>query len=186
MQADITTPRRVLGAHSEKNAKDIAATITIFLAIITTGLSAGLFYGWQVTVIPGLRLLDDAPYIETMNSVNSTIPNAGFGITFLGSVVFMLIALGLRARQWRTFSFGLLGASLTLYLLGLLFITFSIHVPMNEDLLTYTDLSKVDVAAIRSDYETRWNAWHLVRTFAAIGSFALLLGAVFSERRSLK
>ena len=182
MQVNMTRGRES-GTQTQGRLGAMAKNITLFLALITTGLSAGFFYAWQVASIPGLRLVDDVTYIQTMNAVNSTIRNAGFGFAFFGSIVFVFVALVLRARQWRSVSFALLGSSLLVYLFGLVFITFSIHVPLNTELLTYTDLTNVDVATLRSSYETRWNAWHLVRTYAVIGSFVLLLSAVFFERK---
>lgn len=118
-----------------------------------------------------------------MNAINSTIRNFGFGVIFFGSVIFLLTALVLRAKQWRRLSFGRLVASLVTYVTGLLFITFSVHVPMNVELLSYADLTNVDVELIRDTYETRWNTWHLVRTYAGLGSFVLLLGATFLVRQ---
>lgn len=38
------------------------AAVSLFLALMTTGLSVGFFYAWQVGAIPGLRLLDDVTY----------------------------------------------------------------------------------------------------------------------------
>ena len=187
MQANISSPRQVISTQPEQNTRRQSttpfATFTLFLALITTGLSAGFFYAWQVGSIPGFRLVDDVTYIQTMNAVNSTIRNAGFGVIFFGSVVFLLLALLLRLKQWRRLSFWLLGASLIVYSFGLLFITFTVHVPMNVELLTYTDFTNVDVAAVRRGYESRWNTWHLIRTCAGVGSFVLLLGTVFLERR---
>ena len=158
-------------------------TTSLFLALVTTGLSAGFFYGWQVASVPGHRLLSDATYIQTMNAVNASIQNPGFGFVFFGSAMCMVLALAARLNSWRRASFALIAGSLALYLAGLMFITFSVHVPLNTELLSYTDLATVDTAAVRLRYESRWNTWHLVRTCAAVGSFTLLLGAVFAERR---
>ena len=183
MQVETTLPARTSGAPPRETGTAPFATLSLFLALVTTGLSAGFFYAWQVGSIPGLRLLDDATYVRTMNAVNSTIRNFGFGFIFFGSVVFLLVALLLRAKRWRSLSFGLLGASLSVYVFGLLFVTFSVHVPLNVELLTHTNLTSGNVAQLRSSYETSWNAWHSVRTWAGVGSFVLLLGAVFFERR---
>ena len=188
----------MIASTNMKNSKDIVANnriagispietrlakSSLFLALIVTGLSAGFFYAWQVSSIPGFRVIDDITYIQTMNGVNANVRNPGFGIIFFGSIVLMLFALIVRAKQWQTASFGFLTMAFIFYLCGLLLITFVIHVPMNRELLTYTDLSNVDVATIRQNYESRWNAWHLVRTIAGICSFSCLLTAVFIEKR---
>lgn len=50
-------------------------TITLFAAALLTGLSAGLFYAWAVSVIPGTRKVTDMIYLETMQSINRAIRN---------------------------------------------------------------------------------------------------------------
>lgn len=179
MRADVRS-QGYLGVRLE-TTRTVIATTTLVLALVTTGLSAGFFYGWQVASIPGHRLLSDVTYIQTMNAVNATIQNAGFGLIFFGSAFFIVLALTSRIRAWRSMSFILICGSLAFYMLGLMLITFGVHVPLNTELLSYADLSNVNVEAVRKNYEARWNAWHLVRTYAAVGSFVLLLGAMSAE-----
>ncbi len=40
-------------------------TISLAAATILTGLSAGLLYGWRVSVIPGTRRTSSHAYVET-------------------------------------------------------------------------------------------------------------------------
>lgn len=151
----------------------------LLLATCTTFLSAGFFYAWQVGSIPGFRVMDDITYIQAMNAVNSNIRNAGFGFIFFGSVIFMVLTLLLHVRHWRTMKFLLVVAALVAYIFGLVAITFMVHVPLNTELLSYTDLTSVNVAMIRANYESRWNPWHLFRTIAVVISALLMLGAVW-------
>ena len=162
-----------------------ATTVILFAALLTTGLSAGFFYGWQVGAIPGLGVVDAATYVRAMNGVNAEIRNTGFAAIFFGSAALMLLTLVLGARRRRTAGFAPTAAALSVYLVGTVMLTFIVHVPMNEALLERTDLSVIDVAAVRDAYQTRWNAWHLVRTAAAVLSFALLLLAAFREWNSV-
>lgn len=87
-------------------------SFTLFTAIALTGLSAGLFYAWSVSVIPGTRKIPDPVYLETMQSINRAILNPAFFLIFFGSP----LALGISTFQqvgggW---AFGLLlGATLT-------------------------------------------------------------------------
>jgi hypothetical protein len=41
-------------------------TLTLYTAILLTGLSAGLFVAWQVSVIPGTKWVQDSVYLETI------------------------------------------------------------------------------------------------------------------------
>ena len=48
-------------------------TISLAAATILTGLSAGLLYGWRVSVIPGTRRTSSHAYVETMQAINRAI-----------------------------------------------------------------------------------------------------------------
>ena len=50
-------------------------TISLAAATILTGLSAGLLYGWRVSVIPGTRRTSSHAYVETMQAINRAILN---------------------------------------------------------------------------------------------------------------
>lgn len=153
----------------------------LFLATVVTFLSAGFFYAWQVSSIPGFKVMDDITYIQAMNAINGTIRNAGFGFIFFGSAIFMLLTLLLYIKHWRSIQFLLVATSLTIYLGIVILITFTVHVPLNVELLSYVDFTGLDIATIRTNYESRWNAWHVYRTIAVVISAVLMLGAVMIE-----
>ena len=164
--------------------RQVISSIVLFAALLLTGLSAGFFYGWQVSAIPGLAVTDATTYVQAMNGVNSQIRNAGFAAIFFGSVVLMALVLVLKVQRWRSPGFVFTALALSVYLFGTIAITFGVHVPMNVALLEHTDFAELDIAAIRDTYESRWNTWHRVRSFAAIAAFTLLLLAVLRERLS--
>jgi len=63
--------------------------IVLAVAAITTGLIAGLFFGYQVSVIPAFRTLSDVNYIAAMQAINIAIPqDPFFEFSFLGAAVF--------------------------------------------------------------------------------------------------
>ena len=68
-------------------------TISLFGAILLTGLSAGLFYAWEVSVIPGTKRVADASYIETMQHINRAIINPAFMLIFFGSLLVQALAV---------------------------------------------------------------------------------------------
>lgn|GEM_PF-4022767 len=96
----------------------------------------------------------------------------------------MTLPLVLKVQRWRSPGFVLTALALSVYLFGTIAITFGMQGPMNVALLEHTEFTELDIAAIRDTYESRWNAWHRVRSFAAIAAFTLLLLAVFRERLS--
>lgn len=66
--------------------------ISINSALILTGLSAGLFYAWSVSVIPGTQKIDDFSYLNTMQSINREILNPAFFLIFIGSLIALTLA----------------------------------------------------------------------------------------------
>ena len=62
----------------------ITKSITLIAALFLTGLSAGLFYAWEFSVIPGAKRVADQTYIETMQAVNRAIITPAFMLIFFG------------------------------------------------------------------------------------------------------
>ena len=153
-------------------------TILLFGAIILTGLSAGLFFAWEVSVIPGTKKIGDSSYIETMQSINRAILNPVFMLIFIGPIVLQ----GLSAYQSRgTQAFWLVLASVIIYALGTFGVTGLGNVPLNDmlDAVNMNNLNNGELATTRSDYEGPWNKLNKIRTFFAVLSFLLLQVAVF-------
>ncbi len=154
---------------------------TLFLAILLTGLSAGLFYAWEVSVIPGTKRIPDRSYLETMQSINRAILNPAFFIIFFGSLLFLLSGSYMQYRAAVNLSFWfMLGATLT-YLIGTFGVTVFGNVPMNEalDAVNLNDLNIESLKSTRMAYEGKWNQWHRVRTVFSVLAFVLSLLAVF-------
>jgi len=174
-----TTSETTSGNHTPRSSH--LGHLALLSAVATTGLSAGFMFLWNEVNIPGLKVVDDVTYIQTMNGVNSVIRNAPFGIAFFGAMVTMVVTM-LFARRLRLGTRGFVGLALCLYLFALV-VTFTVHVPMNRDLLELTDLTGLDTAEIRATYEGRWNSWHLPRAWAILISFLSLVAATASELR---
>ncbi len=151
----------------------------LLITTLLTGLSAGLFYAWQVSVIPGTRKLSDLVYLESMQSMNREILNPWFFIIFFGPMVMMIISsLGLFKIDHDQGFIWVFVATI-IYIVGLLGITGFGNVPMNNT-LDAINLSKLTLEQLRETrlaYETKWNQYHLIRTAFSVISFALLLWA---------
>ena len=136
----------------------------LFSALIMTGLSAGLFYAWSVSVIPGTQKVSDATYMETMQSINRAILNPAFFLIFFGSLALLGLSTIFQFDGGITFWL-LLSASLV-YLFGTFGVTAFGNVPLNNqlDALDLSDLAINKMMEFRNYYEHEWNRWHLVRT----------------------
>ena len=162
-------------------------SFVLFSAVILTGLSAGLFYAWSVSVIPGTQKINDSTYLEAMQSINRAILNPAFFLIFFGSIVFLGIA---SIYQFHTSSLSfwlMLTASIT-YLVGTLGVTGLGNVPLNDqlELLKLAELDNSKLAEFRQYYESKWNRLHQIRTGFAVISFLLVVFSVFIQIKDLK
>ena len=155
--------------------------LTLVAATIATGLAAGFFYAYHVSVTRGHALIGDHAYVEAMQAINATVRNVEFALGFFGALILGVAALALRAGRWRSPTTWLLAAGVGLYLAAVL-VTMTVNVPMNEDLARVA-LSGTDLAAVRAGYEPVWNRANALRTGLSVAAFALLVGAVASDRR---
>lgn len=160
-------------------------SITLFMAIVLTGLSAGLFYAWAVSVIPGTRKIADMTYLESMQSINKEILNPSFFLSFFGSAILLTIS---SVQQYHTgLPFWLILFAAIVYWLGTFGVTAFGNVPLNDALeaLQLDTLSKQKVIEFRKLYEGKWNRLHSIRTGFAVLSFLLALASAFVQIKNL-
>jgi uncharacterized membrane protein len=63
------------------------------LATTSVGLTAGVFFDWQVTVMPGLGRLPDAEFVDAFRSLDRAIMNPLFiGGAFVGGAASLVAA----------------------------------------------------------------------------------------------
>jgi uncharacterized membrane protein len=156
-------------------------TLSLFAAILLTGLSAGLFFAWQVSVIPGTKRVQDSVYIETMQKINRAIINPPFILIFLGPLIVQIISFVL---YWNSsISLWLIMVATIFYGIGTVIVTGLGNVPLNDklDTLSLSDLNEKQMAGERQHYEAKWNRLHLIRTIFALLSFMLILTAEFTS-----
>ncbi|MEM6725223.1 MAG: DUF1772 domain-containing protein [Bacteroidota bacterium] len=154
-------------------------SITLFIGILLVGLSAGFFYAWQVTVIPGTRKVVDLVYLESMQSINRAILNPAFFLSFFGAPIVLGISTWQHHGTGQSFWF-LLAATLV-YLFGTFAVTAFGNVPLNDalDVLDLAELTTADQEKFRNHYESKWNRLHVIRTVFSVLSFGLSLMAAF-------
>ncbi|MEM9679832.1 MAG: anthrone oxygenase family protein [Bacteroidota bacterium] len=157
-------------------------TFILFGAVILTGLSAGLFYAWSVSVIPGTQNVNSSNYLETMQSINRAILNPAFFAVFFGSLLFLCIGSIYEIHSDRV-TFWLILSSSIVYLTGTVGVTGLGNVPLNNqlDVLKIVELSHQKIAEFRTFYETNWNKLHWIRTICAITSFMLATASIFTH-----
>ena len=147
------------------------------LAILLTGLIAGLFYGYDCSVIKGLGNLPDQEYLSAFKSINRAILNPYFFTSFMGSVLVLPIAVWLSYKDGSTTSCYFMAAATIAYVAGVFGVTILGNVPLNN-LVERFDISKAsqaDIQMLRQKFESSWNRLHHIRTYANILAFLLTI-----------
>lgn len=160
-------------------------TITQLLqiaAILLTGLLAGLFYGYDCSVIKGLGHLQNNAYLHAFQSINKAIQNPYFFLSFMGSLLVLPVASWFSYRHGAT-SYLLLSATL-LYFIGVFGVTVFCNIPLNEQLANFqiSTATESEIAWMRKTFENSWNTWHRIRTVAAIAAFGLTILSLLKQK----
>ncbi|NSL91236.1 DUF1772 domain-containing protein, partial [Chitinophaga sp. Mgbs1] len=132
---------------------------------VLTGLTAGLFFGFSVSVNPAFLRLTDVQYITAMQAINDVIVNPVFMIAFMGPV-FLLPVLGYSyAKQRSEGRLPLIIAAIA-YVIGTFGVTVACNVPLNDALAAFdvAAASPQQAAAARQQFANPWNSWHTIRT----------------------
>jgi uncharacterized membrane protein len=156
------------------------AGVSLVVAVVTTGLMAGLFAAFSYAVMPGLGRLGDAEFVAAMQRINVAILNGWFGVCFGGALVASAAASVLHLAPGRRAALPWIVAGLVLYVL-VLGVTMGISVPLNDKLAA---AGSADPAAARDAFETAWVRWNVVRTVLNTAAFAALSWALVLSGRA--
>lgn len=157
-------------------------TTVLFITVLLNALSTGFFFAWSVSVILGTKKVGDFTYLESMQNINKEILNPAFFIVFFGSLILLVMSACMQFNNKPLF--GLVLASLIIYLIGVFGITAFGNVPLNNELeaLNITKLSILELKNFRTYYEGTWNQYHNIRTISSMISFILLLISIFIKK----
>ena len=145
----------------------------LIAATITTGLVAGLLFGFACAVMPGLSRVDDAAFVAVMQSINRRILNGWFLLCFVGAPLLTVAALVVDVLGDWDLVWPIAGAVL---LTGVSYlITAVANVPLNN---AVDSAGALDRSAARARFEGRWVRWNIARTLASTGAFGALVWAL--------
>lgn len=151
-------------------------TITLFLAILLTGLAAGLCFTWTNAITPGIGQLDNLGYLRSFQKMNRAILNPLFFTVFFGPF-FMIMLSAILYKKASPQLFWMILITGGIYFVGVATVTIFGNVPLNET-LDKTDLmasSAQELKVLRKQFEGPWNRLHLIRTITSAISFGLLI-----------
>lgn len=156
------------------------ATVLLALAVISTGLYAGMMLIFLTGIMPALARLTDGEFVVAMRRINEEVPRGLFLLLFLAEVAFPVAALAVPVDNRSDTQWWLLLAGLISVLVNHL-VTVAGNIPLNNALASSEAApgSNPD-SAVRAAFESRWNRFHAVRTLFAVGGFALIVSASLS------
>lgn len=160
--------------------------VVLFITVLLTALSAGIFYAYACSVNPGLHRLSDVAYLSAMQSINRAIQNPAFFVCFMGPVLLLPWSAWWQYKNSIT-AFKYLLFAAVLYIGGVFGVTMVGNVPLNQALEVFNiaQASPQEFTAQRTAFETPWNDWHRVRTIAAVVALILTLLAAFFNKKVL-
>ncbi|MFD4433834.1 DUF1772 domain-containing protein [Nocardia sp. NPDC058497] len=150
------------------------------MAVLSTGLIAGVFYAYAISVMPALARTGDRTLIDVMQKVNVVIINPWFMLGFLGTVGFTALAAVLSLGSEHRTTLIWLGIAVALNVIAFA-VTVALNVPLNDALDAAGDPAAIiDTAAVRADYEAAWVRWNILRAVLHTAAFLVLCGALFA------
>ncbi|MFD8982800.1 DUF1772 domain-containing protein [Streptomyces sp. NPDC059564] len=157
---------------------ETARFASLIAATVTTGLVSGLFYGFAVAVMPGLRGAGDRTVVEVMQRINVAILNGWFLAGYLGSLVLTGLALALHLpADGHDVLPPLIGAFVACVLA--MAVTGRVNIPLNNALEAAGPVDRIaDPAAVRRAFEGPWvraNVWRTLLSTVATGLLAWAL-----------
>ncbi len=173
-------------SHKVPSPRTLGSTfraLTLAGATLSTGLAAGVFYAYAVSVNLGLAIQPDASYVATMQAINERIENPLFFASFFGALLLLLAALAVHFPRPRSGRLWLVALACVLYVGGGFLLTSFVNVPMNNELAA-VDLEGPAriLAKARDTYEGPWNVWNGVRTNCSSLALLALIAACFWRR----
>ncbi|MFF3326216.1 DUF1772 domain-containing protein [Streptomyces sp. NPDC002889] len=152
-------------------------TLLLALAVVSTGLYAGIMLIFLTGVMPGLARLSDDRFVSSMRRLNETVPRGIFLVVFVAEVAFPAAALAVPADGRTDAQMWLIVAGLVCAVVNHV-VTITGNIPLNNALAASENATPaVPDSEVRAAFEARWNMFHLIRTLLAIAAFVLLVSA---------
>ena len=140
--------------------------IAPIIALVCTGLAAGIFLGHRAGVSLAVPELSPSSFVQLQQIIHRTFARM-MPVLIIGAVLGSALWAVLLRAHWQTGAFWLVsGASLAM--LCIFAMTLAVNIPINEKLMTW------NAAAPPSDLRQVWAPWeqvHSIRTVLAIVAF---------------
>ncbi|MEU3723320.1 DUF1772 domain-containing protein [Streptomyces sp. NPDC031705] len=166
------------------SATSRAATLLLGLSTVLIGLMAGLFFAFDVSVMPGLAAGDDRTYVTAMQNFNAAIDGNGlFGSAFVLALLATAAAAVVAHRQGRRGP-AVWAAAAALAYLVVLVITFAVNIPLNNELADAGDAAGLTDFAVLEKFKGTWVTTNILRTLLCTAALTALARALLLHGRA--
>ena len=138
-----------------------------FLAALSCGLAAGIFYAFSSLVMRALARIPSPAGIAAMQSINLSVINPWFMTAFFGPALVSCVLAVISMLQWNRQGAAFILAGSSFYLAGTMMVTFVFNVPLN-DMLATVDPASAEGGSQWASYLASWTNWNHVRATAAL------------------
>ena len=156
---------------------------TLIAATLLCSLVAGFVLAFAVVVMPGLQHFNDRDFLRAFKLIDGVIQNNQpvFMLVWIGSIVSLVTAALLGLWHLQGTDRSLLFVATVAYLVGVQVSTFTINVPLNNQLqvMDLDAATDTEIETAKGAFEPRWNRWNTIRTTVATLVSGVLLVLLF-------
>jgi uncharacterized membrane protein len=149
--------------------------LSLAAAIVVFGLMAGFFWTYTFNVNIAMLKVDGPTYATVQSLFNQNVRHIWFFALFFGGGVVSVAALLINYKHRKTGAFKLLALAAVVYVLGIIFFTRSVNLPLNAITEAWNP------AALPSNWSAirdQWNQANAFRVVTAMAAFVLSLTAL--------
>lgn len=148
------------------------------LAVLTTGMMAGIVFAYANSVMPGLRKSDDRTFVLAIRHLTSSVANPLFLIISNGALIAQ-IGFVVVAVLVQRFDQVVLGSIALIFYIATLLITFLGNLPLNKAIIS-AELPASDTKwnELRVRFESSWTRLNNLRTITCMFSVSALIIAL--------
>ncbi|MEV7525538.1 DUF1772 domain-containing protein [Streptomyces sp. NPDC091371] len=162
------------------------ATALLMVSTVLVGLMAGLFFAFDVSVMPGLADGDERTYVTAMQAFNAQIDGNGlFGMAFVVALLASAASAVIEFRKGRRGVAIWVGAAALAYLVVLM-ITFTVNIPLNNELADAGDAAKLTDFSIVEKFKSTWVSTNIIRTLLCTVALTALSRALVLYGRATR
>lgn len=154
--------------------------ITLILATFLCSVVGGFLMAFSIVVMPGIKNLNDGEFIRAFQAIDRVIQNGQviFMIFWVGSIIALIITAILGMGELDAMGWVFMVLAVGTYLLGVQLPTIRINIPLNNILqgLNVDDMDASEQTEARTNFESKWVKWNVIRTaFSNITALLLII-----------